>query len=1013
MANEMNNDASTQTPVMRQYFAAKEAHPDCLMFCRIGDFYELFYEDAIVASRELQLTLTARDREKKQPMCGVPYHAAEQYIQRLLRKGYRVALCDQMEDPKLTKKIVRREVTRVLTPGTVVDAALGAEQSNWLASVAASGAGAQARVGLALLDLSTGEFRATEFAGATAWAQLVDELGQARPAELLVAEGGFAALRDGRQPTLHGETVKDGLPGDSTQVSESRPFDKLRAGSGAPNASTEGMFEGVRTRTALEDWVFTAEYAVPLLRKHLGVLSLEGMGLGGHETAAVAAGVLVHYLQKTMQGGLEHIDAIRFYANDEGLTLDAVSMRNLELVEPLFSGESVQTTLFHTLDACATPMGKRLLRATLLRPAAELGEIEARLEAVGEAVGDLRGREGVRRAMNGLLDMERLLGRVALDSAGPREVMALAGTLGCLPGLRDAVGKFRAKRWRELGGSGDPSHVSESRHGALSLSTVNPTHGDEIAMNGAPSSDGDQSSTEISTEKSTGISTGKPTGFDAMEDLHELIVKSIVEEPPVSFAEGGVIRVGVDAELDELRELGRSGRQALAAIEERERQRTGIGSLKVRFNSVFGYYLEVTKANSRSVPADYERKQTLVNAERFTTPELKEYETKILTAQERSGEIERRIFAELRRQLLDAAGRMRETARRVAEIDLLACFAHLAALRGWVRPQVEESGVLEFVAGRHPVVERRMEESGGGRFVPNSISLEGWFGGSGGKPTHGDKTAMDGAPDSVEDSGVPGASIALITGPNMGGKSTYLRQAALLVVMAQSGCFVPAERMRLGLVDRIYTRIGASDNVARGRSTFMVEMTETAAILNTATAKSLVLLDEMGRGTATYDGLSLAWATVEHLHEKIGARTLFATHYHELTLLEERLARLKNLRVTAKETGGGIVFLHTMEAGAANKSYGIEVARLAGLPVGVIARAREVLKLHERAETQQVGAALARGVGEMAAPALQMTMFTPLSQKIVDRLAEVDLDGLTPREAMNLLAELQRELKDS
>jgi DNA mismatch repair protein MutS len=493
-----------------------------------------------------------------------------------------------------------------------------------------------------------------------------------------------------------------------------------------------------------------------------------------------------------------------------------------------------------------------------------------------------------------------------------------------------------------------------------------------------------------------------------MEDLHERIVKAIVEEPPVSFAEGGVIRAGVDAELDELRELGRSGRQALAAIEERERQRTGIGSLKVRFNSVFGYYLEVTKTNSRSVPEDYERKQTLVNAERFTTPELKEYETKILTAQERSGEIERRIFAELRRQLLDAAGRMRETARRVAEIDLLACFAHLAALRGWVRPEVEESGVLEFVAGRHPVVERRMEESGGGRFVPNSISLEGWFGGSSENPTHGDETAMNGAPGSRT-----AASIALITGPNMGGKSTYLRQAALLVVMAQSGCFVPAERMRLGLVDRIYTRIGASDNVARGRSTFMVEMTETAAILNTATSKSLVLLDEMGRGTSTYDGLSLAWATVEHLHEKIGARTLFATHYHELTLLEERLARLKNLRVTAKETAGGIVFLHTVEAGAASKSYGIEVARLAGLPGAVIARAREVLKLHERAETQQVAAALARGVGEIAAPALQMTMFTPLSQKIVDLIAEMDLDGLTPREALNLLAELQRELGGS
>jgi len=575
--------------------------------------------------------------------------------------------------------------------------------------------------------------------------------------------------------------------------------------------------------------------------------------------------------------------------------------------------------------------------------------------------------------MGGVLDMERLLSRVALDSAGPREVMALAASLGCLPGVRESVGCFKARRWRDLGGAGEI--VAEISRGiSTDHSTGDPATGDPISS--------------TLSRKIDDISTGGGSGLDAMEDLHSLIVATLVEEPPVSLGDGGVIRSGVDAELDELRELGRSGRQALAGIEERERQRTGIGSLKVRFNSVFGYYLEVTKSNSKAVPADYERKQTLVNAERFTTPELKEYETKILTAQERSGEIERRIFGELRRRLLDSAGRMRETARRVAEIDLLACFAHLTALRGWVRPQVEKSGVLEFVAGRHPVVERRMEESGGGRFVPNSISLEAWLG----------------EPDTSA-----GASIALITGPNMGGKSTYLRQAALLVVMAQCGCFVPAERMRLGLVDRIYTRIGASDNVARGRSTFMVEMTETAAILNTATARSLVLLDEMGRGTATYDGLSLAWAAVEHLHEKVGARTLFATHYHELTLLEERLARLKNLRVTAKETAGGIVFLHTVEAGAASKSYGIEVARLAGLPASVVARAREVLKLHERAETQQVARAL-----EVAdAGAVQMTMFTPLSQKIVDRVAEVDVDGLTPREALNLLAELQRELGTS
>jgi DNA mismatch repair protein MutS len=888
MANEtavtLAGESAHLTPVMRQYFAAKEQYPDCLMFCRIGDFYELFYEDAILVSRELQLTLTARDREKKQPMCGVPYHAAEAYVQRLLRKGYKIALCEQMEDPKQTKTIVRREVTRVLTPGTALDPAMGAEQSNYLASVGVSGNGAGTVCGLALLDLSTGEFRATEFSGGGAWAALVDELGRVRPVELLYGNGLLGGVN------LAGEESSDAAAG----------------------------LDGIRTKTALEEWVFTAEYALPLVRNHFKVHSLDGMGLGGHEAAATAAGALLHYMRQTKQGGLEHVDGLRFYERSNCLELDAVSVRNLELVEPLFSGESAQTTLFYTMDACSTPMGKRLLRASLLRPFSGVAEIEARLEAVGEGAGDLRRREGLRRSMDGVLDLERLLGRVALDSAGPREVMALAKTLGCLPGVVEAVRMFDAPKWREFGASIDP-----------------------------------------------------------LEDLHEMIVRTIAEEPPVSLGDGGSIREGVDAELDELRELSRSGRQALASIEERERARTGIGSLKVRFNSVFGYYLEVTKANAKSVPADYERKQTLVNAERFTTPELKEYEAKILTAQERSGEIERRIFAELRRQLLDAAGRLRDTARKVAEIDLLACFAHLAALRGWVRPQVEESGVLEFVQARHPVVERRLEESGGGRFVPNSVHLD-----------------ADAGP-----------AVLLITGPNMGGKSTYLRMAALLVVMAQMGCFVPAERMRLGLVDRIYTRIGASDNVARGRSTFMVEMTETAAILNTATNRSLVLLDEMGRGTATYDGLSLAWATVEYLHDRIGARTLFATHYHELTLLADQLARLTNLRVTVKESSNGIVFLHTVEAGPASKSYGIEVAKLAGLPGGVIARAREVLKLHERAETQQVREA------SPAAAQMQMTMFTPLSQRIVDRLAEADVDGLTPREALNLLAELQRELK--
>jgi DNA mismatch repair protein MutS len=905
---DMTGEAAL-TPAMRQYRAAKEAHPDALLFFRMGDFYELFYEDAIVAARELQLTLTARDRAKSVPMCGVPYHAAGGYLQRLLRKGFKVAMCDQMEDPKTAKTVVRREVTRVLTPGTALDAALGAGESQWLASVASVGSGANACVGVASIDLSTGEFRATEFGGAQAWALACDELARMSPAEMLLARGAaFGGVASRRQPTLAGDKAagEDAAPGFGEDES---------AGQDVGGARTE-----------LDEWVFTEDYAVPLLRQQLRVHSLDGMGLGGHAAAAVAAGAIVHYLRATKQGALEHLDGLRFYEKRDSLELDAVSVRNLELVEPLFSSEGPQTTLLWTMDACCTPMGKRLMRAQLLRPMQSLEAINARLDAVAVAVSDLRRREGVRRALDGVLDLERLLGRVALDSAGPREVVSLGVTIGRLPGVLVAAKECApdAAGWGELARALDP-----------------------------------------------------------LTDLQEMIARTLVEEPPVSLNDGGAVREGVDAELDELRGLSQNGRRMIAAIEERERERTGIGSLKVRFNSVFGYYIEVTKANAKAVPTDYERKQTLVNAERFTTPELKELETKILTAQERSGEIERRIFAELRRQLLTNASRVRETARHVAEIDLLACFAHVAAMHGWVRPQVDASGVLEVIAGRHPVVERRLEESGGGRFVPNSVYL-------------------------CAGEACEGPSLLLITGPNMGGKSTYLRQAALLTILAQCGSFVPAERMRLGLVDRVYTRIGASDNVARGRSTFMVEMTETAAILNTATERSLVLLDEMGRGTATYDGLSLAWATVEHLHDRIGARTLFATHYHELTLLSERLAAMQNARVTVREGAGGIVFLHSVESGAANKSYGIEVARLAGLPQAVVERAREVLKLHERAESQQVREAVP--VKERL-PAMQMTMFTPLSQRIVDRVEALDVDGLTPREALQILAELQRELK--
>ena len=870
------------TPFMRQWTAAKRENPDALLFFRMGDFYELFYDDAVTVSRELQLTLTARDRERSQPMCGVPYHAVESYLTRLLRKGYRIAICDQMEDPKLTKKIVRREVTRVLTPGTALDNALGQEQNNFLAALFETGPAKEPVCAVALLDVSTGEFRTAEFTGLAARQQAVDEIVKAAPSELL-----------------------------------------LPASAELP-AQLERGLERIAARTRVEDWVWTRDFAVPLVERQLKVRTLEGYGLDTHPAAAIAAGAVLHYVRTTQKIEALHIDSLKFQDHSTALELDQVTVRNLELVEPLFAGQDARATLFHTLDACQTPMGKRLLRATILRPLVDAQALEARYEAVAEAHGDLLKREEMRRAFGGILDLERLLARLSLDSAGPRDVRALAASLGKLPGLKIALDSMRSPLWSALG-----------------------------------------------------------VRLDVLEDLTMLIETTLVAEPPLTLVDGGAIANSVDQELDELRTISSTGRRSIAAIEERERQRTGIGSLKVRYNTVFGYYIEITKANMAHAPADYERKQTLVNAERFTTPELKEYERKILTAHDRSIEIEKRIFVELRKTVLEAASRIRRSSSAVAEADLVANFAHLAALRRYVRPTIVEEPVLEAVAGRHTVIEQWMEETREGRFIANDLYLN--------------------ASGLHEESGGP--SLLLITGPNMGGKSTYLRQAAMLVLLAQMGSFVPAESMRFGLVDRIYTRIGASDNVARGRSTFMVEMTETATILNTATRRSLILLDEMGRGTATFDGLSLAWATVEYLHAETGARTLFATHYHELTMLAEKLPRVRNLRVGVKEAAGGIVFLHNIEPGAASKSYGIEVARLAGLPSQVIERAKRVLRQHEKQERQSVQV-------ETAEP-VQLTIFTPLSQRIVDRIEATDVNSLTPLQALNLLEELQQELKEN
>jgi len=901
------------TPLMRQYSAIKKEHPNALLFFRLGDFYELFFDDAVLAARELQITLTSRNKEKGVaiPMCGVPYHAAEGYIAKLIRRGFKVAVCEQVEDPRLAKKLVRREVTRVVTPGTVVDSSLNAEENNFLAAVAAVGD----RVGFAALDLSTGEFRATEFAGESAGRRIQEELEQLRPKEMLY--GSSAPLLE----RAVGEQMRNFA---SLDGPEARHHTDTGPSTGtAPVARISG---GGWVETPLDDWIFAPDHAIPLLENHFGVLSLEGFGLAGKRAAASAGGAILYYIRSTQRGTLDHVDRIGFYERQNCLVLDAVTVRNLELIEPLFAGTDAGVTLFRCLDATVTPMGKRLLRTWMLRPSLDRTEIEGRLDSVEVQIKDTVRREELRRSLDGILDLERLLSRVTLETANPRDVLALAASLGRIPKVRSVL-----------------NGLSASRLGALHIA------------------------------------------IDELGDLRGKIDRTLVPEPPLTLSDGGVIAAGVDKDLDELRDLSRNSKQYLAQVEQRERERTGIGSLKVKFNSIFGYYIEISKANLHHAPADYERKQTLVNAERFTTPELKEYESKILDAQEKIVEIERRLFAELRSAIAAEAKRIRQTALALAEVDVLGCLAHIAALRNYCRPHFDEAektedvGDLEIVEGRHPVIELQ-ELAGSDRFIPNDLFL--------------DSSAHN---------------IVVLTGPNMGGKSTYLRQAALIVIMAQMGSFVPARAVRLGIVDRVFTRIGASDNVARGRSTFMVEMTETAAILHTATARSLILLDEVGRGTSTYDGLAIAWAAVEYLHARVRAKTLFATHYFELTELAEQLSGVKNYHVSVKETGGSVVFLRRVEPGAADRSYGIEVAKLAGLPNEVVIRAREVLAEHESSE-RQLSSHLTPGSSAEPERPTQLTIFTPLSQPVLEKLREVDLDRLTPLEALNLLAELKKEI---
>ncbi len=857
---------------MRQYNSIKEQVPGALLLFRLGDFYELFYEDAVTAARELSITLTARNREKGDhaPMCGVPYHSAEGYIARLINKGYRVAICEQMETPGPGKKLVRREVTRIITPGTATEShLLRSHENNFLAAVANAGSRGSLRAGLAHVDLSTGEFRVTEVD--TADVPLALEALHAR--EILIpAENPLFA-----QPA--------GAPG---------PL-----------------------RTELEAWIFSPDYAERLLREHFKLLTLDGWGLAGRTAAVCAAGAILHYLRDTQRAALDHVEPPAFYDRAGAMVLDAVTVRNLELIEPVFQGEGA--TLIGVLDQTCTGMGGRLLRQRLLRPSMDRAEIDSRLDAVQAFHKQTILRAELRKLVTQVQDLERLLAKITLATAGPRELLALAQSLSVIPKIHSAAASARE---------------------ALGTRML-----DILAR------------------------------LDDIPELRCSIQDALSDTPPVNLSDGGAIRAGFHSGLDELRDLSQNGREYIARIEARERQRTGIQSLKIRFNSVFGYYIEISRANMHLAPADYERKQTLVNAERFTTPELKDYERKILEADDRILALEREVFTALRESASAEGRRIRSTAAAVAELDVTLALAQMAAENRYVRPVFSETGEMQIVAGRHPVIEKLAAEEAG-RFVPNDLYLN-----------HGSRRT------------------GLITGPNMGGKSTYLRQAALIAILGQMGSFVPADSAILPVLDRIFTRIGASDNLARGRSTFMVEMTETAVILNTATSDSFIILDEIGRGTATYDGLALAWAVVEHIQERTRAKTLFATHYHELTELASQLSGIENLRVAVKEAADKIIFLRRVEPGRADRSYGIEVARLAGLPQSVIDRAREVLKVHERKERAVTGEL------EPQTGPVQIRLFEPSPSQLLEKIRALNLDEMRPIEALRVLAELQKEVE--
>jgi DNA mismatch repair protein MutS len=874
--------------MMRQYLETKARYPDAILFFRLGDFYEMFNEDALTASEVLQITLTSRSKgDDKIPMCGVPYHAARGYVAKLLDRGFKVAICDQMEEPGKAA-IVKREVTRVVSPGMVFDdQMLEPGEASFLGAVALSAGGGG---GIALLDASTGQLQCGEVPTDD---RLVEELRRAAVRELLLSQSDAATSRGTALARAVGVSLAQ------------RPDEEL-------------------------------DRPEERLKRHFEVASLDGFGVAGLDRGLAAATAAISYLAETQRAVPRHVDRMARLQTETVLQVDESTRTNLEIDRTL-SGGKRKGSLLGLLDRSTTALGGRRLAEWLRYPLREVPAIESRLDAVEALCASALLRGELVETLRSVGDLERLLSRLALGQGNGRDLRALALGLAALPALADRLQATQSAKLREAG----------------------------QAMRG-------------------------------LEELAALLSRAVADEPPATLHEGKMIRSGYSEDLDGVNAMAEGGKEVVARLESREKERTGIGSLKVRFNRVFGYYLEVTKANLHLVPSDYQRRQTTVGGERFVTPELKELEEQILTAEERRIALEEKIFEELRLQVVAQAPRVRSAASAVADADALVSLGRVAAERGYARPQLDDSEILEIEEGRHPVVEAMLPSDSGG-FVPNDIAV------ASSAPHQGStqgQTEADG-------------QLLIITGPNMAGKSTVMRQAALVTLMAQMGSFVPARRARVGLVDRIFTRVGASDDLARGRSTFMVEMTEAAAILHNATRRSLVILDEIGRGTSTFDGLSIAWAVAEHLHDRIGCRTLFATHYHELQDLARERPRVRNLTVAVREVGEKVVFLRRLVPGGASRSYGIEVAKLAGLPTEVLARAREILKNLEALEVDEGGhAALARaGRRQPQSQPAQLGLFgggDPRLEKLRQALATLDVDSLRPIDALNLLAEWKK-----